>query len=82
MSEKLGEIIILSLDEKSFGFFTDILSISCEPVKGVEGHYSNCSDKDPMELKPRNKDLAKLQKLYLIEQKQPHQELIWKYIQK
>jgi hypothetical protein len=44
-------------------------------MERIEGHYSNCSDKGPMELKPRNKDLAKLQKLYLIEQKQPYQVL-------
>jgi hypothetical protein len=40
--DKLGEITILSLDEGSFRFFSDISSISCEPVEGVEGHYSNC----------------------------------------
>jgi hypothetical protein len=34
----------------------DILSISCEPVEGVEGHYSNCSNKDPIELKPKEQE--------------------------
>jgi hypothetical protein len=34
--------------EGSFRFL-----VSCEPVKGVEGYYSNCSDKDPIELKPK-----------------------------
>jgi hypothetical protein len=41
------------LDEGSFRFFINILSISCEPVEGVEGHYSNCSNRDPIELKPK-----------------------------
>jgi hypothetical protein len=31
--------------EGSFRFFTDILSISYKPVEGVEGHYSNYSDR-------------------------------------
>jgi hypothetical protein len=53
VSDKLGEITILSLDEGSYRFFSDILSISCEPVEGVEGHYSNCSNKEPIELKPK-----------------------------
>jgi hypothetical protein len=38
---------------KSFRFFTDILSISCELIEKVEGHYSNCSNKNPRELKPK-----------------------------
>jgi hypothetical protein len=37
----------------SYRFFSDIASISCEPVEGVEGHYSNCSNKEPIELKPK-----------------------------
>jgi hypothetical protein len=53
VSDKLGEITILSLDEGSFRFFSDIASISCEPVEGVEGHYSNCSNNEPLELKPK-----------------------------
>jgi hypothetical protein len=53
VSDKLGEITILSLDEGSYRFFSDISSISCEPVEGVEGHYSNCSNKEPIELKPK-----------------------------
>jgi hypothetical protein len=53
ISNKLGKITILSLDEGSFRFFSDISSISCEPVEGVERHYSNCSNKDPIELKPK-----------------------------
>jgi hypothetical protein len=52
VSDKLGEITILSLDEES-RFFSDISSISCELVEGVEGHYSNCSNKDPIELKQK-----------------------------
>jgi hypothetical protein len=51
--DKLGEITILSLDEGSYRFFSDISSISCEQVEGVEGHYSNCSNKEPIELKPK-----------------------------
>jgi hypothetical protein len=51
--DKLGEITILSLDEGSYRFFSDISNISCEPVEGVEGHYSNCCNKDPIELKPK-----------------------------
>jgi hypothetical protein len=31
----------------------DISSISCEQVEGVEGHYSNCSNKEPIEIKPK-----------------------------
>jgi hypothetical protein len=46
VSDKLGEITTLSLDEGSYRFFSDILSISCEAVEGVEGHYSNCSNKE------------------------------------
>jgi hypothetical protein len=57
--DKLGEITILFLDEGSYRFFSDISSISCETVEGIEGHYSNCSNKDPIELKPKD----------------PHQEL-------
>jgi hypothetical protein len=53
VSDKLGKITILSLDEGSYRFFSDISSISCEQVEGVEGHYSNCSDKEPIELKPK-----------------------------
>jgi hypothetical protein len=53
VSDKLGKITFLSSDEGSFRFFSDISSISCEPVEGIEGHYSNCSDKDPIELKPK-----------------------------
>jgi hypothetical protein len=49
----LKEITILSLDEGSYRFFSDIASISCKRVEGVEGHYSNCSDKKPIELKPK-----------------------------
>jgi hypothetical protein len=52
VSKKL-EITILSLDEGSYRFFSDILSISCEPVEGVERHYSNCSNKEPIKLKPK-----------------------------
>jgi hypothetical protein len=55
MSDKLGEITILSLDEGSYRFFSDITSISCELVEGVEGHYSNCSD--PIELEPQNQKI-------------------------
>jgi hypothetical protein len=51
--DKLGEITILSLDEGSYRFFSDIANISCEPVEGVEGHYANCSNKEPIELKPK-----------------------------
>jgi hypothetical protein len=52
--DKLGEIIILFLDEGSYRFFSDIASISCEPVEGVEGHYSSdCSNKEPIQLKPK-----------------------------
>jgi hypothetical protein len=50
VSDKLGEITILSLDEGSYRFFSDIASIFCKPVEGVEGHYSNCSNKEPIEL--------------------------------
>jgi hypothetical protein len=53
VSDKLGEITILSLDEGSYRFFSDIASISCEPVEGVEGHYLNCSNKELIELKPK-----------------------------
>jgi hypothetical protein len=53
MSNKLGKITILFLDEGLYRFFSDILSISCEPVEGVEGHYSNCFNKDPIELKSK-----------------------------
>jgi hypothetical protein len=53
VSDKLGEITILSLDEGSYRFFSDISNVSCEPVEGVEGYYSNCSNKDPIELKPK-----------------------------
>jgi hypothetical protein len=53
VSDKLGEITILSLDEGLFRFFSDILNISYKSVKRVEGHYSNCSNKDPIELKPK-----------------------------
>jgi hypothetical protein len=53
VSNKLGKITILSLDEGSYRFFSDIASISCEQVEGVEGHYSNCSNKEPIELKPK-----------------------------
>jgi hypothetical protein len=41
------------LDEGSYRFFSDISSISCEQVEGVEGHYLNCSNKEPIELKPK-----------------------------
>jgi hypothetical protein len=51
VSDKLGEITILSLDEGSSRFFSDISSISCEPVEGAEGHYSNCSNKDLIQFK-------------------------------
>jgi hypothetical protein len=47
--DKLGEITILSLVERSYRFFSDIASISCESVEGVEGHYSNCSELKPKE---------------------------------
>jgi hypothetical protein len=46
VSDKLREITILSLDEGSYRFFSDIANISCEPLEGVEGHYSNCSNKE------------------------------------
>jgi hypothetical protein len=72
VSDILGKIIILSLDEGLFSFFTDIISISYKPVEGVEGYYSNCSNKDPTELKPKEQGFDEAA---LIEQKHPHQEL-------
>jgi hypothetical protein len=53
VSDKLGEITILSLDEGSYRFLSDIASISCKQVEGVEGHYSDCSNKEPIELKQK-----------------------------
>jgi hypothetical protein len=53
VSDKLGEITIIFLDEGSYRFFSDIANISCEPVEGVKKHYSNCSNKEPIELKPK-----------------------------
>jgi hypothetical protein len=43
----------LTLDEELFRFFTDTLGVSYEPVEGVESHYSNCSNKHPIEIKPK-----------------------------
>jgi hypothetical protein len=60
VSDKLGEIIILFLDEGSYRFFSDISSISCELVEGVEGHYSNCSNKEQIELKPKEQGFNKV----------------------
>jgi hypothetical protein len=51
VSDKLEDITILSLDEGSYRFFSDTASISCEQVEGVKGHYSNCFNKEPIELK-------------------------------
>jgi hypothetical protein len=57
--DKLGEITILSLDECSYRFFSDIASISCEQVEGAEGHYSNCFNKEPIELKLKEQGFDK-----------------------
>jgi hypothetical protein len=50
VTDKLGEIFILSLGEGSFRFFSDIQKVSCDSVGGASGHNANCLDKNPIKL--------------------------------